>query len=159
MSSLYLHVPFCRRKCPYCDFFSVADRPDLPATYPDLLSRHLFGAHRAAELIVGQVGGAVCGYAIFFRNFSTFRGQPGLYLEDLYVTPAGRGRGLGKALILEVARIAESRGCARFEWVCLDWNRKALDFYATLGAQAQPEWVWHRVEGKGIGKLARAPRP
>ena len=107
-----------------------------------------------AEAVMGEVDGEAQGFALFFTNFSTFLGKPGLYLEDLYVTPVARGKGLGKALLVHLARIAESRGYGRFEWSVLDWNTPSIDFYRAQGAQVMPEWLTCRVEGEALRKLA-----
>lgn len=118
------------------------------------LAHGLFGADATAEALVADSGGEVAGYAIYFHNFSTFLGRKGLYLEDLYVRPALRYRGCGRALLIAVARIAAERGCARFEWIALDWNTPAIDFYERLGAQQMGEWKLMRVTGDAIQKLA-----
>lgn len=121
----------------------------------ELLRQHLFGAQPAAEALVAEAdGGETVGYALFFTTFSTFAGRPGIWLEDLFVQPAHRRAGIGRALLAEVAGIAAERGCARLEWSALDWNEPALAFYRALGAQSLPEWVLHRVEGAAIRGLA-----
>lgn len=99
------------------------------------------------------------GLALFFCNFSTWLGTPGLYLEDLYVRPSQRGRGLGKALLCEVARVAALRGCRRVEWSVLDWNTPAIEFYQRLGARAMTEWTVHRLAGEAIADVARQALP
>lgn len=121
-----------------------------------MLREGLFGPRPWAEAIVGSGDGGdlVHGYAIFFPTYSTFRLQPGLWLEDLYVTPAHRGKGLGRALLLAVARAAHERGCGRFEWNVLDWNEPAQKLYASLGAQLKREWLLNRVEGEALAALA-----
>lgn len=116
----------------------------------DGLRRHLFGPQPAAECWVAEVGGTVVAYAIFFRNFSTFLAQPGLYLEDVYVRPAFRGRGIGGALLRALGRLAVERGCGRFEWTVLDWNEEAIRFYRGLGAAVLPEWRVCRMEGETL---------
>lgn len=118
------------------------------------LRRTLFGPQRAAEALVGCVDGTPAGMAIFFQNYSTFLARPGLYLEDLYVQPAHRGRGLGRALILALARTAVQRGCGRYEWTVLDWNRPAIDFYQALGAEMKPDWRIMRVTGEALARMA-----
>jgi GNAT superfamily N-acetyltransferase len=96
------------------------------------------------------------GFALFFHNFSTFEGKPGLYLEDLYVEPAARGSGLGKALLVRLAALAIERGCARLEWAVLDWNAPAIAFYKSLGAKPMDEWTVNRVDGAALSALAGA---
>src|SRR6266498_2877457 len=110
--------------------------PHAVAADAEALRRALFSDRPAAEALLGCVGGEVAGMAVFFHNFSTWRGRRGLYLEDLFVRPEARGRGLGKALLAELARIARQRECARMEWAVLDWNRPAIGFYRSLGAVA-----------------------
>jgi GNAT superfamily N-acetyltransferase len=119
-----------------------------------LLHEALFGARPACEAFIGEVGGVAEGFALFFHNFSTWKGKRGVYLEDLYVTPAARGKGLGKALLAAVARIAVQRGCPRLEWNVLDWNEPALQFYRSLGAEPLSEWTVHRLSGDALTKLA-----
>ena len=122
---------------------------------PDSLAPHLFGERPVAEAVVGEVDGTVVAFALFFTNFSTFLGRPGLYLEDLYVQPAHRGTGLGKALLQHMASLAVSRGCGRFEWSVLDWNQRAIDFYQKMGATVMPDWRICRVTGDALTALAR----
>jgi GNAT superfamily N-acetyltransferase len=116
----------------------------------------LFGPRPAAEalLLRPQAGGAPVAFALFFHNFSTFLGKRGLWLEDLYVQEAHRGKGYGKALILAVARIAAERNCGRFEWAVLDWNTRAQEFYASLGATLLPDWRITRVTGEALARMA-----
>ncbi|PNS08923.1 GNAT family N-acetyltransferase [Solilutibacter silvestris] len=123
------------------------------------LHAQLFGKKPAAEVLIGEVDGQPAGFALFFHNFSTFLGQPGLYLEDLFVRPEHRGSGLGKALMAELARIAIERDCGRFEWSVLDWNQPAIDFYRTLGAVGMDEWTVQRVSGAALRKLATTAQP
>lgn len=123
---------------------------------PESLLPQLFGPRPAAEALVAEHGGAVVGFALFFTNFSTFLGKPGLYLEDLYVQPAHRGAGLGKALLQQLATLAVARGCGRFEWSVLDWNRNAIDFYEKMGATMMPDWRICRVTGPDLQALADA---
>ena len=106
----------------------------------ELLAQHLFGESAAAELLVGFAGEEIHGYALFFRNFSSFQGRPGMYLEDIYVTPGARGIGLGKAMMLALFRIARERGMRRCSWAVLDWNQKAKQFYDSLGAKPISDW-------------------
>ncbi len=121
---------------------------------PERLSGHLFSPRPAAECLVIESDAAVVAFALFFHNFSTFLGQPGLYLEDLYVRPAHRGRGIGRALLIELAALARDRGCGRLEWSVLDWNLDAQAFYEKLGAQILPDWRICRVAGDGLAALA-----
>jgi GNAT superfamily N-acetyltransferase len=117
--------------------------------------RHaLFGPRPAAEALIARSGGEPAGFAMYFHNFSTFIGKHGLYLEDLFVRPAFRGQAIGKALLAHLARLALERGCGRFEWAVLDWNRPARDFYEALGAEANPTWVNYRITGKALERLA-----
>ncbi len=118
------------------------------------LELELFAEGSRAEALVCRAGGNAVGMAIFFHNFSTFLGRKGLYLEDLYVQPAHRGRGYGKALLLALARIAVERGCGRFEWMVLDWNESSIRFYESLGAVRMDEWRLFRVTGEALEKLA-----
>ncbi len=124
---------------------------------PESLQPHLFGPKPVAEAVVGEVGGQVVAFALFFTNFSTFLGQPGLYLEDLYVQPAHRGTGLGKALLRHLGALAVERGCGRFEWSVLDWNQRAIDFYQAMGATVMPDWRICRVTGEALAAMARPP--
>ncbi len=114
----------------------------------------LFGPHPAAEALIARNGGEPAGFALYFHNFSTFLGKPGLYLEDLFVRPAFRGRAIGKMLLAHLARLALERGCGRFEWAVLDWNKPARDFYEALGAQANVAWVNYRITGDALARLA-----
>lgn len=114
----------------------------------------LFSASPHAEALLGEIDGVPCGFALFFHNFSTFLGLPGLYLEDIYVRRSQRGMGLGKALLRETARIAQERGCGRMEWSVLDWNAPAIQFYEKLGATVMREWLLTRLDRDGIRKLA-----
>ncbi len=122
---------------------------------PESLQPHLFGPKPVAEAVVGEVGGQVVAFALFFTNFSTFLGQPGLYLEDLYVQPAHRGTGLGKALLQHLGALAVERGCGRFEWSVLDWNQRAIDFYKGMGATVMPDWRICRVTGEQLAAFGR----
>lgn len=123
------------------------------------LRLHLFGARPAAEAVLAEESTLAVGFAVFFQNFSTFLGKPGLYLEDLFVRPAYRGRGYGKALMVFVARLARARGCGRLEWSVLDWNRPAREFYRTLGARPLDDWIGQRMTGEAIARLAEHPLP
>jgi len=117
------------------------------------LTQALFGDLPAAEVLLAEEQGRAVGFALFFQNFSTFLGKPGIYLEDLFVEPAFRGQGIGKALLAAVARMALERGCGRFEWSVLDWNTPAIDFYKALGAQPMSDWTLFRVTGEALRKL------
>lgn len=119
------------------------------------LSRALFGERPAAEAIVACAGAETVAFALFFPSYSTFAGKSGLYLEDLYVRPAFRGCGVGKRLLLEVGRLAVERGCARYEWVVLDWNERALEFYRSCGAELHGDWRRMRVSGAALEKMAQ----
>src|SRR5215510_11583306 len=112
-----------------------------------LIQEALFGKRPHAEVVIARRGSDVAGFALFFHNFSTFLGKPGLYLEDLFVRPAFRGSGCGEALLRHLAHIAVERGCGRFEWSVLDWNVRAIDFYKSLGAVPMNEWTLYRVSG------------
>ena len=118
------------------------------------LAEHLFGPRPYAECLMAEDAGAVVGFALFFHNYSTFGGKPGLYLEDLFVIPEARGRGHGKALFLELARLAKARNCGRLEWAVLDWNEPAIGFYKSLGAVAKDEWTTYRLMGDALTELA-----
>ena len=115
----------------------------------------LFGERPAAEVLIGWEGEMAVGFAVFFHNFSTWLGRPGLYLEDLFVRPDARGKGYGRALLVHLARIAQERGCGRMEWAVLDWNEPAIQFYRKLGAAPNEEWTVFRLTSKGIAKLAQ----
>lgn len=122
---------------------------------PESLQPQLFGARPAAEAVVGVVGGEVVAFALFFTNFSTFLGLPGLYLEDLYVQPAHRGAGLGKALLRHLGALAVERGYGRFEWSVLDWNESAIGFYQRMGATLMPDWRICRLSGPALQAYRR----
>jgi GNAT superfamily N-acetyltransferase len=118
------------------------------------MTEQLFGARPAAEVVMAEVDGQPAGFALFFHNFSTFLGQPGLYLEDLFVRPQYRGLGLGKRLMVHLARLATERGCGRFEWSVLDWNEPAIRFYRSLDAVGLEEWTVQRLSGPALYALA-----
>ena len=120
---------------------------------PELLEKWIFD-ERKAEVVFAVVEGQEVGFALFFHNFSTFLGRAGIYLEDLYVRPEFRGKGYGKALIRELARIAVERGCGRLEWWCLDWNKPSIDFYLSLGAEPMKDWTVYRIAGQMLTDLA-----
>lgn len=119
-----------------------------------VLGEKLFGARPYAEVLIGEVDGAPMGFALFFHNFSTFEGRPGIYLEDLFVRPEARGVGLGQALLAALARLAVERDCARLEWSVLDWNAPSIGFYKSLGARPLDDWTVMRVEGPALASLA-----
>jgi GNAT superfamily N-acetyltransferase len=120
----------------------------------DLLREALFGAKPGVEAVLAYVGADAIAFAVWFSNFSTFVGRRGLYLEDIFVLPEWRGRGIGRALIRHLARLAVDRGCGRMEWAVLDWNEPAIRFYRNLGAQAMDGWTVYRVSGDALRKLA-----
>jgi len=128
---------------------------------PGLLREALFGDEPAVFALMAEDDdrGEVVGFALWFRNFSTWLGRHGVYLEDLYVRPSHRGHGYGKALLQALARIAEERGYGRFEWWVLDWNSPAIDFYRSLGAEAMDEWTVYRVTGDALRQLAEGGDP
>ncbi len=119
-----------------------------------ILRESFFGNRPSAEALIAEWGGEPVAFAVFFENFSTFKGRSGLYLEDLYVKHEYRCKGIGKALLSHLAGIALERGCPRFEWVALDWNRNAIDFYEKLGAKQLSEWRIFRLTGDNLAKLA-----
>lgn len=127
---------------------------DLVVATPEMLEEEIFEKRKAEVLFVMENGREV-GFALFFHNFSTFLGRAGLYLEDLFVLPEFRGKGYGKATLKKLAQIAVERGCGRFEWWCLDWNRPSIDFYLSLGAEPMSEWTTYRVAGEKLLKLAK----
>ena len=114
----------------------------------------LFGDRPAAEVLIAEVGNDAAGFALFFHNYSTFLGKHGLYLEDLFVFPAHRGRGIGRALMQRLAQVAVERECGRFEWWVLDWNEPAIRFYESLGARAMSDWTVYRLTGEPLERLA-----
>jgi len=121
------------------------------------LERSLFppdGAKPDAHCVLVEVDGAPVGFALYFFNYSTFLARPGLYLEDLFVKPECRGRGLGRALLLHLAKLANARGCGRMEWSVLDWNQPAIDFYESLGAQRMKQWQICRLTGPALAQYA-----
>jgi len=128
---------------------------DVTAT-EDGLSKVLFGEKPAAEVLLAFENETAVGFAVFFHNFSTWLGWPGLYLEDLFVRPEDRGKGYGRALLIHLAKIARDRGCGRMEWAVLDWNEPAIQFYRKLGAKPMDDWTVFRLKRDGIAKLADA---
>lgn len=129
--------------------------PDAVVATEAMLAEALFGDRPAAEAVIAEQTGVAVGFALFFHNFSTWQGRRGLYLEDLYVTPAQRGRGVGRALLAHLAGVALDRGCARFEWAVLDWNEGAIAAYRAIGAVGLEEWTVQRVDGDALVRLAR----
>lgn len=119
-----------------------------------LLRESLFGENVKAEVVIAYEKDQAVGFALFFHNFSTFMGRPGIYLEDLYVKPHARGRGIGRALLSFLARLSKERGCGRLEWAVLDWNEPAIRFYRNLGAVQMNEWTVFRAMGKALDVLA-----
>jgi GNAT superfamily N-acetyltransferase len=126
---------------------------EVTATEDDL-RQSLFGPHPAGEVVLAYAGDAPIGFALFFHNFSTFLGRHGLYLEDLFVVPEWRGKGVGKQLLAHVAAIAESRSCGRMEWAVLDWNESAIAFYRSMGAHVLDEWRICRLTGSELRAVA-----
>ena len=120
----------------------------------ETLASHLFGARPYAEVVIAETEGEPVGFALFFHNFSTFLGRPGIYLEDLFVRPTHRGAGHGRALLAELGRLAVERECGRIEWSVLDWNAPSIAFYESLGATAMSEWTLYRLTGDALGALA-----
>ncbi|CDH55765.1 n-acetyltransferase gcn5 [Lichtheimia corymbifera JMRC:FSU:9682] len=134
--------------------------PEAVTATEELLQQNLFGERRYAEVIIAYHQASpdqerkAAGFALFFHNFSTWVGKPGMYLEDLFVRPEYRGLGIGKKLLVQLAVIAKERDCGRYEWVVLDWNEPSRKFYEAMGAKPQSEWLIHRVEGKSLDDLA-----
>ena len=122
---------------------------------PERLKKWMF-EHHMAEALLAEHDGQAVGFAVFFHMFSAFPGLPGLYLQDLFVDPASRGLGCGRALMRELARIAEVRGCNCVEWACLDWNQPSIDFYRSLGAEPMPEWTNYTLSGDALHALAQS---
>jgi GNAT superfamily N-acetyltransferase len=120
----------------------------------ELLREHLFGSRPYAEVLLAEKAGEVVGFALFFHNYSTFLGKPGIYLEDLFVRPASRGNGYGKALFAAIARIAVERGCGRVEWSVLNWNEPSIAFYQSLGALPMDNWTRYRLAGEALAMLS-----
>lgn len=121
----------------------------------ETLRHNLFGdGHRGAEAVIAASGGETAAFALFFHNFSTFLGRPGIYLEDLYVRPEHRSAGVGRRLLAHLARLAKERGCGRLEWWALDWNEPAIGFYRRLGAVSMDDWTVYRVAGEALERLA-----
>ena len=119
----------------------------------EILKESLF-ERKAAEVIIAEYNNEPVGFALFFHNFSTFLGKPGIYLEDLYVRPEMRGKGIGKTILAYLARLAIDRNCGRVEWFCLDWNEPSIEFYKSIGAIPMDEWTVYKVHEEALGKLA-----
>ena len=138
------------------DLATYERAPNEVAATEEQLLDVLFGEKPAAEVLLAFEKDTPVGFAVFFHNFSTWLGRPGLYLEDLFVKPEKRGKGYGRALLLYLAKIARDRGCGRMEWAVLDWNEPAIKFYRALGAKPMEEWTVFRLTRDGIGKLAQS---
>jgi len=138
------------------DLATYERAPDEVTATEEQLNQVLFGPRPAAEVVLALEGDAPVGFAVFFHNFSTWLGRPGLYLEDLFVKPEERGKGYGRALLVHLARIARDRGCGRMEWAVLDWNETAIQFYQALGAKPMHEWTVFRLTRDEILHLAKA---
>ena len=136
------------------DLAAFEREPDAVEATEETLTEALFGPRPAAEAVIAEDATGALGFALFFHNFSTWRGRRGLYLEDLYVTPDARGQGVGTALLRHLAALALERGCGRFEWSVLDWNADAIAFYRRMGAVGQDEWTVQRVSGEALRRLA-----
>ena len=136
------------------DLATYERAPDEVTATEEQLVDVLFGERPAAEVLLAFEGQLAIGFAVFFHNFSTWLGRPGVYLEDLFVKPENRGKGYGRALLVELARIARDRGCGRMEWAVLDWNEPAIKFYRSLGAKPMDEWTVFRLTRDEIAKLA-----
>jgi GNAT superfamily N-acetyltransferase len=133
--------------------------PDEVTATEEQLVDVLFGEKPAAEVLLAFENETPVGFAVFFHNFSTWLGRPGLYLEDLFVKPEKRGKGYGHALLIDLAKIARDRGCGRMEWAVLDWNDPAIQFYHKLGAKPMNEWTVFRLTRDGIARLANSKQP
>jgi GNAT superfamily N-acetyltransferase len=138
------------------DLATYERAPDEVTATEEKLVDVLFGKRPAAEVLLAFEGKSPVGFAVFFHNFSTWLGRPGLYLEDLFVKPEKRGKGYGRALLIELAKIAHDRGCGRMEWAVLNWNEPAIKFYHSLGAKPMDEWTVFRLTRDGIARLANA---
>ena len=138
------------------DLATYERAPDEVTATEEQLVDVLFGERPAAEVLIAFEGKSAVGFAVYFYNFSTWLGRPGLYLEDLFVKPENRGKGYGRALLIELAKIARDRGCGRMEWAVLDWNESAINFYRALGATPMHEWTVFRLTRDEIAKLANA---
>ena len=132
--------------------------PEAAVARPEDLLRYGFGAEPKFRVVIAEWNGQPAGFALFFNNFSTWQGRPGLFLEDLFVRPEFRGKGIGKALLVHLAQIAIREECGRFVWQVLDWNTPSIDFYKSLGAKVLDEWLTMRVEGEALRKLATSDK-
>ena len=141
------------------DLATYERAPDEVSATEEQLVDVLFGERPAAEVLLAFEGQSPVGFAVFFYNFSTWLARPGLYLEDLFVKPEMRGKGYGRALLIELAEIARNRGCGRMEWAVLDWNEPAIKFYRALGAKPMHEWTVFRLTRDGIASLAEGEKP
>jgi GNAT superfamily N-acetyltransferase len=133
--------------------------PDAVRATEQMVHESLFGESHGrppCEALIGEINGIAHGFALYFMNYSTWLGRWGLYLEDLYVQPQCRGQGLGKTMLIELARIAALRGCGRMEWAVLDWNTPAIEFYKSIGARPMSEWTTYRLDADAIARLAGA---
>jgi GNAT superfamily N-acetyltransferase len=124
----------------------------------ETLEKSLFGQRANAQVILAELDGRKVGFAIFYTNFSTFLGKPGIYLEDLFVVPEARGKGIGKKLLAYLARLTKERDYGRLDWAVLDWNKPSIDFYESIGAKPLSDWIVYRLQGEALQKMAeRAP--
>ena len=139
------------------DLAAFEREPDAVVATDAMLHAALFGVEPSAEAVMAENESGALGFALFFHNFSTWTGRRGLYLEDLYVTPDARGKGVGTALLRHLAALAVARDCGRFEWSVLDWNADAIAFYRQMGAVGQDEWTVQRVSGDALARLAGGP--
>ena len=133
--------------------------PEQAVARPEDLLRDGWGAAPKFRVLIAEWEGQSAGFALFFYNYSTWQGRPGIYLEDLFVRPAFRGRGIGKALLVHLAKVAVNENCGRFQWAVLDWNQPSIDFYESLGAKKLSEWLIMRVDGEALQKLAAQDEP
>src|SRR6266498_5402306 len=140
------------------DLATYERAPKEVAATEEQLANVLFGKRPAAEVLLAFEQESPVGFAVFFHNFSTWLGRPGLYLEDLFVKPEKRGKGYGRALLVDLAKIALERGCGRMEWAVLNWNEPAIKFYRALGAKPMDEWTVFRLTRDGIARLAQAEK-
>ena len=142
-----------------CELAEYEKAPEQVVATPEDLARECFSPNARFRVLIAEWDGQAAGFAFFFYHFSTWLGRPTLYLEDLFVRPAFRGKGIGKALLARLASLAVEEGCARFEWQVLDWNESAIKFYESLGAKALKEWITMRLTGDALKKLAVAAKP